>query len=46
MSVLAKLPWVRRYALENERLRSKLNEGGLPDPIETVRGAGYRIRVE
>jgi len=28
------------------RLRSKLNEGGLPDPIETVRGAGYRIRVE
>ena len=26
MSVLAKLPWVRRYALENERLRSKLNE--------------------
>src|SRR4029453_5846358 len=26
MSVLAKLPWVRRYALENEGLRSKLNE--------------------
>ena len=26
MSVLAKLPLVRRYALENERLRSKLNE--------------------
>ena len=26
MSVLAKLPWVRRYALENERLRSQLNE--------------------
>ena len=26
------------------RLRSKLNEGGLPDPIETVRGVGYRIR--
>jgi O-methyltransferase len=26
LSVLAKLPWVRRYALENERLRSKLNE--------------------
>jgi two-component system OmpR family response regulator len=27
------------------RLRSKLNEGGLPDPIETVRGVGYRIRA-
>lgn len=26
MSVFAKLPWVRRYAIENERLRSKLNE--------------------
>src|SRR6478736_2233375 len=26
------------------RLRSKLNEGGLPDPIETVRGVGYRMR--
>ncbi|MBI1182014.1 MAG: response regulator [Alphaproteobacteria bacterium] len=26
------------------RLRSKLNEGGLEDPIETVRGVGYRIR--
>jgi O-methyltransferase len=26
MSLLTKLPWVRRYALENERLRSKLNE--------------------
>ena len=25
------------------RLRSKLNEGGLPDPIETERGVGYRI---
>lgn len=25
------------------RLRSKLNEGGKPDPIETVRGVGYRI---
>ena len=25
------------------RLRSKLNEGGLPDPIETQRGVGYRI---
>jgi two-component system OmpR family response regulator len=28
------------------RLRSKLNEGGLADPIETVRGVGYRIRAE
>lgn len=28
------------------RLRSKLNEGGLPDPIETVRGVGYRIRAQ
>lgn len=27
------------------RLRSKLNEGGLPDLIETVRGVGYRIRA-
>jgi two-component system OmpR family response regulator len=27
------------------RLRSKLNEGGLPDPIETVRGVGYRFRA-
>ncbi|WP_067737637.1 response regulator transcription factor [Novosphingobium naphthalenivorans] len=27
------------------RLRSKLNEGGLPDVIETVRGVGYRIRT-
>lgn len=26
------------------RLRSKLNEGGQPDPIETERGVGYRIR--
>ena len=26
------------------RLRSKLNEGGLPDVIETVRGVGYRIQ--
>lgn len=25
------------------RLRSKLNEGGRPDAIETVRGAGYRM---
>jgi two-component system OmpR family response regulator len=25
------------------RLRSKLNEGGRPDPIETVRGVGYRF---
>jgi two-component system OmpR family response regulator len=25
------------------RLRTKLNEGGKPDLIETVRGAGYRI---
>jgi two-component system OmpR family response regulator len=25
------------------RLRSKLNEGGKPDVIETVRGAGYRM---
>jgi two-component system OmpR family response regulator len=25
------------------RLRSKLNEGGKPDPIETVRGVGYRL---
>jgi two-component system OmpR family response regulator len=25
------------------RLRSKLNEGGKPDPIETVRGVGYRM---
>ena len=28
------------------RLRSKLNHGGLPDPIETVRGVGYRMRSE
>ena len=27
------------------RLRGKLNEGGLPDLIETVRGAGYRMRA-
>lgn len=26
MSLLTKLPWVRRYATENERLRSKLTE--------------------
>ena len=26
------------------RLRSKLNEGGLEDRIETLRGTGYRIR--
>jgi two-component system OmpR family response regulator len=25
------------------RLRSKLNDGGRPDPIETVRGVGYRF---
>ena len=28
------------------RLRAKLNEGNLPDAIETVRGVGYRVRVE
>lgn len=28
------------------RLRSKLNEGGKPDPIETVRGVGYRFADE
>jgi two-component system OmpR family response regulator len=28
------------------RLRSKLNEGELPDVIETVRSVGYRIRSE
>lgn len=27
------------------RLRAKLNEGGLPDAIETVRGVGYRVRA-
>ncbi len=26
MSVLSKLPWIRRYAIENERLRTKLTE--------------------
>ena len=28
------------------RLRSKLNEGGRSDPIETVRGVGYRLADE
>ena len=28
------------------RLRSKLNEGGKPDPIETIRGVGYRFADE
>jgi two-component system OmpR family response regulator len=28
------------------RLRAKLNEGNLPDAIETVRGVGYRLRAE
>lgn len=28
------------------RLRAKLNEGNLPDAIETVRGVGYRVRAE
>lgn len=27
------------------RLRSKLNEGELPDAIETLRGIGYRVRT-
>ena len=27
------------------RLRAKLNEGNLPDAIETVRGVGYRVRA-
>ncbi|WP_292960360.1 response regulator transcription factor [Novosphingobium sp. UBA1939] len=27
------------------RLRAKLNEGHLPDAIETVRGVGYRLRA-
>ncbi len=27
------------------RLRSKINGGGLPDLIETVRGSGYRMRA-
>ena len=25
------------------RIRAKLNEGGKPDAIETVRGVGYRM---
>lgn len=28
------------------RMRSKLREGGADDPIETIRGAGYRIRAD
>jgi two-component system OmpR family response regulator len=28
------------------RLRAKLREGGADDPIETVRGAGYRMRAD
>jgi two-component system OmpR family response regulator len=28
------------------RLRAKLNEGGRPDAIETVRGAGYRMAAD
>jgi two-component system, OmpR family, response regulator len=28
------------------RMRAKLNEGGKPDVIETVRGAGYRIATD
>jgi two-component system OmpR family response regulator len=28
------------------RLRAKLNEGGRPDAIETVRGAGYRMATD
>jgi len=27
------------------RIRRKLEEGGNPSPIETVRGAGYRLRA-
>lgn len=27
------------------RLRSKVNKGGQPDVIETVRGSGYRVRM-
>ena len=26
------------------RLRAKINEGGKPDLIETLRGVGYRVR--
>ena len=28
------------------RLRSKLNEGFAVDPIETLRGIGYRMRID
>ena len=28
------------------RLRSKLNEGFAVDPIETLRGIGYRMRAD
>jgi two-component system OmpR family response regulator len=28
------------------RLRSKLREGFADDPIETIRGAGYRMRAD
>jgi two-component system OmpR family response regulator len=28
------------------RLRAKLNRGGAPDAIETLRGVGYRIRLD
>jgi two-component system OmpR family response regulator len=27
------------------RMRAKINEGGKPDLIETIRGVGYRMRL-
>ncbi|MDR6511933.1 two-component system OmpR family response regulator [Novosphingobium capsulatum] len=36
-------PQTKIVETQMSRLRAKLNEGGLPDTIETVRGVGYRM---
>ncbi|AZI37733.1 putative two-component response regulator [Caenibius tardaugens NBRC 16725] len=38
-------PQTKLIETHMSRLRAKLNEGGLPDLIETVRGSGYRVRA-
>lgn len=38
-------PQTKLIETHMSRLRTKLNEGGLPDLIETIRGAGYRVRA-
>jgi two-component system OmpR family response regulator len=39
-------PRTKLIESQMSHLRDKLTEYGLPDPIETIRGVGYRIRTD